>query len=291
MEKKEILEFFLKNGILLSPEEFDQINEKNYLEFFQRKKAETKREEIVVETQTKRKITNKEFVNISREKFDFLRNLLIQKTEAVSINKGKKLFSTITIIGRVKESGSKGFVVEDETGETEVIGENKDVNIGDVIALKGYFKDNVFYANQIIWPDIPLDHENLLDIRLTLTPKVKEDMIGFVICPKAKTEGRVIGGFSKYGKIKIMKDNKEIIIIAFSPSKEMSEEESIKILKKRIIPESSLLENIITEVPHIFWIFNNGRNWARNYKGVVIVSTDNESFAELHGHEVNFGKI
>lgn len=36
MEKKDILELFLKNGVMLSPEEFVKINEKNYMQMLEK---------------------------------------------------------------------------------------------------------------------------------------------------------------------------------------------------------------------------------------------------------------
>ncbi|MEM2954997.1 MAG: hypothetical protein QW625_03565 [Candidatus Nanoarchaeia archaeon] len=293
MDKKDIVEFFLKKGILLTPEEFDAINEENYMQFLEKKLKENK-ENIIVETAKKGKITNDEFIKILNKNFEFLNDLIVKKAEIVSINKAKKITSNITISGRVKEKNSKGFILEDLTDEAEILYEEKekdDVGIGDVLGVNGYFKDNVFFAKQIIWPDIPLEIQTkTISIKITLTTKIKEDMGGFIICPSATTHNHIIGGFGKIGKIKIIKSENEFIILAFSPNQEINDMDAIKILKKRKLPEL-LVDNLIKEVPNIFWIYNNNKNWFKIYKGVMIISTDKNSFAEISNEEINFGVI
>ncbi|MCK4531660.1 MAG: hypothetical protein KAT94_02230 [Candidatus Aenigmarchaeota archaeon] len=292
MNKKEIIGMFLDRGVLLSPEDLEKINEKNYMQILESKSGVTKKKEHAVNEPVRGKISTEEFIKICNRKFEFLRETLLKKIEAVSINKGRKVFSEVAIIGRVKELTGRGFVIEDVTGETEVVTENKEVNAGDVLGMRGFFKENRFFLEQTTWPDIPLDNSpKPIQTKITLTMKAKENMEGFIISPNAEKSENVITGFEKFGMIKTTKEGKDTRIIAYSPSKEINEDDAVKILKKRIIPEEGILENLITEIPDIFWLFNNKRNWTRNYKGVVIISSDENSFAEYGMEGVRFGKI
>jgi len=291
MNKKEIIGLFLKKGILLSPEELEKINEENYIEILEGKTNEKKDERFVVSEPIKGKISSEEFIKIQNTKFEFLREILLKKIEAVSINKGRKVFSEVAIIGRVKETTAKGFVVEDVTGETEVITENEEINMGDILGVKGFFKANSLFPKQIIWPDVPLENNpKPPGTKITLTTKTKETN-GIVVCPGADPSEDVITGFEKFGMIKIPKDGEKIRIIAYSPEKDINEEAAVRILKKRLIPEKWIVDNLIREIPNILWLFNNKQNWTRNYKGVVIVSSDEGSFAEYGEDGIRFEKI
>jgi hypothetical protein len=291
MNKRDIIELLLKNGVMLTPEEAEKTDEKNYMQLLKKKLEGAEDDFVVIEPQ-KGRISSEEFVETHNKKFEFLRGLLLKKTDAVSINKGRKIFSEVTIIGRVKEQAARGFVLEDVTGETEVVSGKNHLMPGDVVGLKGHFKDNLFFSNQIIWPDVPLDGgAEPLGMSITLTTRVKEEMGGIIICPSARTAGNIIGGFGRLGTIKIRRRAKDLVVMAYSPSKEAGEEEAVMMLKKRLVPEEGIPDNGITEVPGIFWLFRNGRNWTRNYRGILIVSTAQENFAECHENEVLFGKI
>lgn len=291
MDKREIIGIFLKKGILLSPEDLEKINRENYMQILESMGGVAKKEEYVVSGPRKGKISSEEFIKIQNEKFEFLREILLKKIEAVSINKGRKVFSEVTIIGRIKELTERGFIVEDVTGETEVVMENKEANIGDVVGLSGIFKENHLFPKQIIWPDIPLDNKpKPIKMKITLTTKLKENMNGLIICPNAEKSENVISGFEKLGTVKISKDGEDFVIIAYYPSNEVKEEEAMRTLKKRLIPED-VPDNLITEIPDIFWLLNNKRNWTRNYKGVVIISSDDKSFVECEGERIKFGEI
>jgi hypothetical protein len=158
--------------------------------------------------------------------------------------------------------------------------------------MKGFFKENCFFPKQLIWPDIPLgNNPEPSETKITLATKTKETTDGFLICPDAKPSENVITGFDRLGMIKISKGGKDIRVIAYSPGKETSEEEAVGILKKRMIPEEGVVDNLIAEIPDILWIFNNKRNWRRNYRGVVIASSDENSFVEYVRGEIRFRKI
>jgi hypothetical protein len=293
MEKKDILELFLKNGVMLSPEEFVEVNEKNYMHLLEKKLGGGKKDDFTIVKPKSGRISCEQFIKISGGKFEFLRDAILKKTEATSINKGKKVFSEVTIIGRVKEITGRGFTLEDVTGEAEVVSENRDIKPGDTLGVKGFFKENSFFPNQTIWPDIPLENNpEPVGIRITLTTKVKDEgMPGVIVCPETERKCNIITGFGRLGTVKISKGSSEMAITAYSAPGEIKEEDAVRILKKRLIPEDGVVDNLIDDIPNMFWLFNNKRNWTKNYRGVLIISTDSESFAEYDGEEVGFGKL
>jgi hypothetical protein len=296
MDKRDIIGLFLKNGIMLSPEEFEAVDEKNYMQLLKKMSGEKNDGEIEIATPKTGRISCDQFIKICGGKFEFLKSEILKKTEAVSINKGKKLFAEATIVGRAKETTSGGFIIEDITGETEVVTENRDVNAGDVVGLKGFFRENRFFPNQVIWPDIPLDNQpRPFSSRIMLTTKITEGMSGLIVCPGPETEtGRqsnVLTGFDRYGTVKISRHQSRFMVIAYNPRDEIREDAAVKMLKKRTIADESIVDNAITEVPGILWLFGNKRDWAKNYRGVLIISTSDGSFAEYDGGEVTFGSL
>ncbi len=292
MDKKGIIGRFLKKGILLSPEEFEKIDEENYMQVLESRGAGTEKKERIVVEPKGGKITPEEFIKIQNTKFEFLRETLLKKIEAVSINKGRKVFSEVAIIGRVKELTGRGFVVEDVTGETEVVSEKEEIRTGDVLGARGHFKENCFFPMQIIWPDVPLENTPRMPrTGITLTTKLKEGMKGVVVCPGAKPMENIVTGFDKFGVVKITRGSSEIRILAYSPEKETNENGAVRILKKRRAEGGRVVDDLIKEIPDIFWLFSNKRNWNKNYRGVVIISNDKDSFAEYGEDGVRFGKI
>lgn len=292
MDKRDIIDIFLKNGLMLSPEEAEAVDEKNYIQMLEKRLKETKKDEVVVEEPKTGRISCEEFIKIYSRKFEFLRGILLKKTDAVSINKGKKVFSELTIIGRVKDMTPRGFVIEDVTGETEVASDNNSIKTGDVLGLRGFFRENCFSPNQVIWPDIPLENSpRPVHIKITLAPRFREGMGGVVLCPSARKADNIISGFGRLGVIKISKHGRDLIVMAYSPSATLTEDEAVKMLKRRQIQEEGMVDDMIYEIPGILWLLNNGKNWTRNYRGVVIISTDADSFAEYDGDDVSFGSL
>lgn len=289
MDKKEIVKSFLKEGVLLSPDDLEKINKENYEQILESKKGKPKTEKKKDTSTTVKKtaedtMSTEDFIKAHNKKFEFLRDILTKKTEAVSINKGKKIFSEVTVIGRVKEKTQRGFIIEDVTGETEVIGEDVDVNDGDVLAIRGLFKDNRLLPVQVTWPDVPLENGlKPIESKITLTTMKKEGMNGLVVCPD-KSLGAA-------NCMEIQGEGENIRIMAYHPGEETNEEGAVKMLKRRLTPEEKIPDNTITEIPNIFWLFNNKRNWSKNYKGVVIISTDEDSSALYEAGLVRFEKL
>ena len=304
MNKKQIMSAFLKEGILVPPEMWGEVNEKNYMEILELlKKGKRKKEapqgkgkETKSTKNTDKSVFVEDIINYYEKKYNFLKNLLLKKMDAVSINKGKKLFSKTSIIGRVKDKTPKGVVVEDITGETEVITDNKNVREGDVVGLIGWFKEGVFFPEKIIWPDIPLttEREETPDLLLAekLTEKItkKEDSGELIITPGPETKK------TTPSYINLSRKGIQLSVLFFRPRKPVTESEILGFLKRRELPcEDGVGVNtscLIEKIPNIIWLAGNKENWNRNYKGIILISTNKESFYELKKNgEGRFGKI
>jgi hypothetical protein len=295
LERKRIIRTFLERGILLSPEELAKINENNYTEFLEKHEkkgrpepGKEKSKTTVTSGKPAEKITVDDFIKNHTENYEFLKGILLKKTDAVSINKGRKIFHEVSIIGRAKEVAEREFILEDVTGETRVVPDRKEpVSEGDVIALVGFFKENSFFPKSILWPDIPLDKtpEKIEGIKIVLSSKPIEDKDRLVINHD--------DGLPNPRQVSLERNGKNMTILLFRPAEKINDQNATKILKSRAIGKDATPGNIIRQVPAVFWVVDNDENWTRNYRGVVIISTDRESFAEYDtsSNEVVFGKI
>jgi hypothetical protein len=79
--------------------------------------------------------------------------------------------------------------------------------------------------------------------------------------------------------------------LCYSPKDNIGEDSAAKILKKRTINGETMMPVFLDEIPKIFWVVNNGKNWTKNYKGVIIISTDEQSRAVCSERGVSFEKI
>jgi len=293
MNKKQILSMFLKEGVLVPPDLLVKINEDNYEEILKSLKGEGtsgKETKKTFKTEKRRKESSvKDLLDHYSRKYEFLKGVLLKKVNAVSINKGKKIFSKTSIIGRVKERTARGFVVEDVTGETEVVTDKKGILEGDVIGLKGWFKEGGFLPDEFVWPDIPLENKaELPDFLLTkrLTEKIMERGEKGVFLVNIDSSEKEKQNPSR---INISHGEKNFLVLVFKPDEEISDQDFPKILKRMELPHredggiytSYLIEN----VPDVIWFIENRKNWTKNYKGLVMVSTDHESFFEYKKNE------
>ncbi len=290
MNKKDIIIIFLKEGILLSPEETNSINEENYKEILENKTKEIPKKQETKKTikQTKNKevkkenvsVTSSDFVKSYKKRYDMLKEMLLKKIDAVSIDKGKRVFSEVNIVGRVKETNGSFFVLEDITGETEIMHNSNEVSVGDVLGVSGNFRESKFNPKQIIWPDVPLEKTpQPLNHKIILTTVKKE------------SDDITVYASIRQGEMLTEKYNDNIFVTSYFPTIKISEEDAVKIMKRRMIPEKFSLNVIVDKIPHILWIMNNDNNWTKNYKGVVIISSDENSYVVYDGKEAVFERI
>lgn len=287
MNKKQILSMFLEEGVLIPPDLLEKVDEENYEEVLKSLKGEKKTgDEARTPTKAEKKRNEasvKDFLDYYSRKYEFLKGVLLKKMEAVSINKGKKIFSKTSIIGRVKEKTASGFIIEDVTGEAEVATESKGILPGDVIGLKGWFKEGGFLADEVVWPDIPLTNTARVP-KFLLARRLTEGI-------RERSERGVVINLGSEGKetpnpdhITVMHRNEKISVLVFKPEKAIGNEGVAWFLKRRELPHRGGMEiytsHLIEKIPNILWLAENKENWTKNYKGIIIVSTDHKSLFE-----------
>ena len=161
--KEEIVKRFLDEGVLISPKTLRAINEHNIDDFIRKAKNE---KEIVFENKNKekdtitmkntikkQKLTTQDFVSYFNNRYEGLKKILLEKTDAVSINKTKNAFHTVSVIGMVSEYTPNGFFLEDTTGVIETITEKRPEK-DDVVCVKGDVREGKLFASEIIYTAI-----------------------------------------------------------------------------------------------------------------------------------------
>ncbi len=134
---------------------------------------------IVVSYDNKpRKYVVGDFTNIFISRYRFLEQLLRSRQElqgTMTINRllQKKEKDTVSIIGVVDDigetkTGNLVFTLEDVTGKIKVVVTKskketylaaKDIVPDEVIGLTGVLNDKIIFADSIVWPDVPNNHE------------------------------------------------------------------------------------------------------------------------------------
>jgi len=119
-----------------------------------------------------KKIKVEDFVQHTRSRYDHLKSLLINRAEiqdATSISRLSGINERTTIIAMVSDiqklpSGALRVILEDLSGKTPAIISAKDPELAkkarylaldEVCAFKGAKSKNMFFVNDIVWPDIP----------------------------------------------------------------------------------------------------------------------------------------
>ncbi|UCD06996.1 MAG: hypothetical protein JSW41_04145 [Candidatus Aenigmatarchaeota archaeon] len=308
MNKKDIIKRFLKQGTLLSPGMLDKINEKNIDRFLKKRpeepKTHTKIDVNIRGITKKQKLSTKDFVDYYNNKYNGIRNILMNKMKAVSVGNTKKSFSDVSVIGMVRELKSSGLVLEDPTGEIEVVLNNKkEINPDDVIGVKGFVRENKLFAKEVVFPDTPLTHPiGSLDAKIIITTNITEKTkelvkeIDLVLALNAeKTQSNIIKTNSNPGWITLSKNGDKVNLLVYKPENKTTIEQAVRFLIKRHL---SPLKNRITgpedpfliePIPDIFWLVSDEKG-KKTYKGVTIISCGPNSAAriDLKTKEIEF---
>ncbi|MCK4522209.1 MAG: metallophosphoesterase, partial [Nanoarchaeota archaeon] len=155
----------------------------NYLEKEKKEKPAEKEEEnkvkIVFSYKDKpKKRVVQDFVSYFNKRFDFMENLLQKRQELqnlMSINriKAKREKDNISLIGIVSDkiftkNNNLILTVEDKTGSMKVLVNKtkpdmfklaKDIVLDEVIGVVGVNGENIVFANNVVWPDVPSGKE------------------------------------------------------------------------------------------------------------------------------------
>ena len=323
--KEEIVRKAMEAGLMLTPDLLEKLDdsklEKMILEAkeggrtFLMDRENQPRSKImvkVVRVSPKKKLTPSDFVNYYNNKYEGIRKFLLKKMDAVSINKVREGYEELSIIGMVRELTQRGFVLEDPTGEIEVLSKNQP-DTDDVIGVKGIAREGKFIEKETILPDIPLDNHlkrirNLsLFLTTALTDKTRSliQSTNFTLIPNIeggalneKEEKQVITNLTNPTRITISSMGNEVNILVYSPGEETDETKAKDYLRKRHLspgrntilgPEDCFL---IDDAPDIFWLVSP-KKFLENYKGVTIISCQSPDAARvnLETREVEFKQI
>lgn len=299
--KEEMVKDLLKKGVLISPETLKDLKKEDLNEIL------TKREGVVI-TKTKQedrpavevrrfahknKLSTQDVIEFYNNKYNSLRNILLKKTSPISINKAKNTFTPITLIGMVRELTPRGFILEDQTGEIEAINNNHNITQDDVVAVKGNVREGSLFVEEIIFPDISLNHDigRIEYTNIILTPKATEEMergadIIFTQSPNKQTPKTfTISDNPMWFAIK--RNGKTVILLVYRPDKEMTKQDAAEIIKKRWLPNraqditTTEPKFLIEPIPDIIW-FLGGSKWNETYKGITLVSTTNKEYVRIN---------
>jgi hypothetical protein len=294
MEREDIVRHLLSIGVMATPETLKRI-ETDGMDIFLSKIG--KDSTMVIQDEggddgqlsccvsgpsAKPEMTTEDIVQANDEKFRGIRDLLLRKMDAVSISNIGRSNSKLSVVGMVNESTGQGFVIEDGTGEVEVRSSEK-VELDDVIGVRGWIRDKALFADEIVYPDIPINRPvNTIDGKLLLMEDLSNNAEGADI---ALTPTKLV---DKEGNerdipnpawISLEMGGKKLTILVYRPQKQASKEEVLSWLKKRYIGTDDLLapgsERIMKTIPDILWIASANDPWTENYKGVTLISFGN----------------
>lgn len=290
MEPSEIVRRCFEHGLLVSSEDIRHIQEGLDIdEFIRSKQPEIRKSEEregrittrLKKFEQKSAMTPKDSIDCYKNKYESLKNMLLTKTSAVSVGNARDSMVSVPLIGMAKQLNEKSFLLEDATGEIEVLYDGKAaLENDDVICARGPVRGGKMVCKDIILPDIPLLRPiGRIEASLLLVPKPMEitNMNADVVASTEplKTETKNIVMDSSPSHLGIYKDGK-VQLLFYKPEGSMSQQEAINMLKKRFLkPPNSLAAGLeaflIDPVPDILWMVGKGQDWIETYKGVTIV--------------------
>jgi len=310
MEKKEIITSFLKNGYSLDTDslEFFSKNHEKIQEFMLKVESADKPPIItlnfvntvlssdVVQTKADEKTIKKFFIKPKKEKIsvDMSFELLFKQYEkhreaisgklknTVSINRVQNQNELSLIVVIREKAGGGSAIVEDPTGEVNVVFENNEefdeIIDGDIVGVVCEKKSDKIVVKRIVFPGIPLKRDvgaAETDIDYEITPdKVENKMIeihgvNVIMC--------------KWDQIKEYVDvwgSTENVIINLLKRRNLSPRNEIN---GEYFWSDNLFLNVI---PDVFVTDNEADVMTSNYKGISIVSAGHWKI-NLRTREIN----
>jgi DNA polymerase II small subunit/DNA polymerase delta subunit B len=310
--KQQIVKQFLEAGILLTPDSLDKITEKNAARLLEEASKEgslvfslkEEEQELLAEVrkfQKKQKFTTQELARYYSARFEGIKEMLEKKMEGVvSVSNSRKSLAPISTIGMVRERTHRGLIIEDTTGEAEVVTKSEEPQPDDVIGVKGHVKEGKIFADEIIWPDVPLNHISSRPSMQIILSEKDSHKGEFAITPEAVFgPDKRKAALPNPGWITIAKDSRRATVLVYSPGKAVSAKEAFGWLKRRhLSPEKTQIRStddpfLIEPIPDLVWIVMPGKkkeggesisipeSWSESYKGVIIVASDGAQPAEV----------
>jgi len=170
-DKKLIVEEFLQRGQLLTPEALEYIHAKDIdpsnldgkqmlitLENFERESIKV----LKHLTHKAAEIATEDFIHFYSSKYEKMKNIIVSRLQKnfVSLNKLDASRSEVFVLGIVKDvkerDGKKHVELEDLTASATVIFDEANVDVDEVIAVRGISAGKILYGKELIYPDIPI---------------------------------------------------------------------------------------------------------------------------------------
>ena len=227
----------------------------------------------------KPEMTPEDFVQANVEKFKRIRDLLLRKMDAVSINNIGMTSSKLSVVGMVREKTSQGFVLEDGTGEVEVKA-TAIVKLDDVVGVRGWAREGKIFGEEIVYPDIPVNRPvSSMDSTLLLVGNAAggEKGADVVLSPYAVIDkSGAEKSIPNPAWVFLEKGEKKMTVVIYKPDGQVSKEDALGWLMKRYIGADSVPvpsgDRVLEAIPDIFWIVSENVPWSGNYKGVTLIS-------------------
>ncbi|MBM3303553.1 MAG: hypothetical protein FJY76_00510 [Candidatus Aenigmarchaeota archaeon] len=247
----------------------------------------------------KETIAPSDILEQQKSRYEALKGMLLSKTSAVSIGNARDSAASVSLIGAVKRATENGFVLEDVTGEIDVLCDSSKaagVEEGDVVCVRGPVKGGRLLCKDIIYPDVPLlrpvgrMEASMLIMPKAGSPAAKADIVlSAEPVEAAETEAKSAKNIvveASPSHLTLYKDGSRFNILFCRTESEISQQAAINMLKKRSLkkPKGMIADNdayLIEPVPDILWIAGKaskagagqaGHEWIETYKAVTIIS-------------------
>lgn len=298
MDRQAIVRELTKKGILVTPEMLDRggpgmtHEQATGQAQLPKKQPKTRLSVKVARTEELPRMSADDFTSYYNSRYNGLRDILLKKMPALSINKARESLSEVSVIGMVKEKTSQGFVLEDTTGEFPVVSSD-DVREDDVVGVKGTVREGRLFQGESVWPDIPLSNGARFVPGMTLLlstildegiRKAASDISLMFIPERPETsltedeERRLITALPNPCHAAIRKDDKTFNLLIYQPSRPVSKQDALEMLRRRhLFPDKREISAtadpyLIEPAPDLFWIISGERHTER-YKGVTVIIT------------------
>jgi len=312
MDAEEIVKACLQLGVLVSGEDLKRIEAGLSVEDFIASKTQAVMPEVDDGKQSKltyrlRKtkqdiITPADIIEQEKNRYEAVKGMLLSKTSAISISNARDGAASVTLIGVVRQKGESGFVLEDFTGEIEVVCDgDKNVDEDDVISVRGAVKNGKLVCKDVIYPDVPLLRPiGRIEASLLLMPKPAKPAAAVdavLSTGPVETETKNIVIEASPSHLNLYKSGGKVSVIFYRTADEMTQQQAINMLKKRSLKKGKGIAAdagayLIDPVPDILWIAGKGQDWIETYKGVTIVhspeGSERQAFINLKTREAGF---
>jgi len=283
MERKDIVHRLLREGIMVSAQELDTLNAGNIEGFIAGKKNQQSKADlkpaltVTVESHSPKRMDAKGLTQLYLDAFQKLRALLVKKVDAVSINKTKNVFSNVSIIAMVKSKTERGYIVEDETGEMEVVTDQA-MDEDDVIAITGMVREGRLFAGEIEYPEIPFNRDiGKLHAKVFLGPSIPADAIAdaFLVNGDAMVSPSVVT---------LSRGDEKATILFCSPGNAAIHQAGTWLKRRQIHSWAPL---VLDPIPDVIWVHAAERG-SSLHKGVLVVSPGPGALVDMETKEVQF---